>query len=412
MAKQEEVREHLLNELIDELVEDCKSAEDLLGENGIVKQLTKRVLERMLQAEMTDHLGYEKDDPAGRGSGNSRNGRTRKTVQTDQSEVTLEVPRDRNAEFEPQIVPKHQRRLKGFDDKVISLYARGMTDREISGHLQEMYGVSVSAELISNVTDVVIDEVKGWQTRPLDEVYPIVYLDAIFVKIRDEGTVQKKAIYLVLGINLEGEKELLGLWISKTEGAKFWLGLLTELQNRGLKDIFIVCVDGLGGFPEAIETVFPKTQVQLCIVHLVRNSLRFVSWKDRKTVAADLKPIYKAATAEEAESHLEAFEEKWDETYPSISKSWRKHWANIIPFFAYPEDIRKVIYTTNAIESMNRSLRKIIKNRGAFPSDEAATKLMFLALRNISKRWTKPLMNWKAALNRFAIMFEDRAPLL
>ena len=412
MAKQEEVREHLLNELIDELVEDCKSAEDLLGENGIVKQLTKRVLERMLQAEMTDHLGYEKDDPAGRGSGNSRNGRTRKTVQTDQSEVTLEVPRDRNAEFEPQIVPKHQRRLKGFDDKVISLYARGMTDREISGHLQEMYGVSVSAELISNVTDVVIDEVKGWQTRPLDEVYPIVYLDAIFVKIRDEGTVQKKAIYLALGINLEGEKELLGLWISKTEGAKFWLGLLTELQNRGLKDIFIVCVDGLGGFPEAIETVFPKTQVQLCIVHLVRNSLRFVSWKDRKTVAADLKPIYKAATAEEAESHLEAFEEKWDETYPSISKSWRKHWANIIPFFAYPEDIRKVIYTTNAIESMNRSLRKIIKNRGAFPSDEAATKLMFLALRNISKRWTKPLMNWKAALNRFAIMFEDRGPLL
>ena len=240
MANQEEVREDLLNELIDELVEDCKSAEDLLGENGIVKQLMKRVLERMLQAEMTDHLGYEKDDPAGRGSGNSRNGRTRKTVQTDQSEVTLEVPRDRNAEFEPQIVPKHQRRLKGFDDKVISLYARGMTDREISGHLQEMYGVSVSAELISNVTDVVIDEVKGWQTRPLDEVYPIVYLDAIFVKIRDEGTVQKKAIYLALGINLEGEKELLGLWISKTEGVKFWLGVLTELQNRGLKDIFMV----------------------------------------------------------------------------------------------------------------------------------------------------------------------------
>ena len=355
-------------------------------------------------------LGHARS--AGRGSGNSRNGRTRKTVQTDQSEVTLEVPRDRNAEFEPQIVPKHQRRLKGFDDKVISLYARGMTDREISGHLQEMYGVSVSAELISNVTDVVIDEVKGWQTRPLDEVYPIVYLDAIFVKIRDEGTVQKKAIYLALGINLEGEKELLGLWISKTEGVKFWLGVLTELQNRGLKDIFMVCVDGLGGFPEAIETVSPKTQVQLCIVHLVRNSLRFVSWKDRKTVAADLKPIYKAATAEEAESHLEAFEEKWDETYSSISKSWRKHWTNIIPFFAYPEDIRKVIYTTNAIESMNRSLGKIIKNRGAFPSDEAATKLMFLALRNISKRWTKPLMNWKAALNRFAIMFEDRAPLL
>jgi putative transposase len=280
--------------------------------------------------------------------------------------------RDRNGDFEPHIVPKHQRRLKGFDDKVISLYARGMTDREIQGHLEEMYGVNVSPQLISNITDGVIDEVKAWQNRPLDEVYPIVYLDALFVKIRDEGTVQKKAIYLALGLNLDGEKELIGLWVSKSEGAGFWLSVLTQLQNRGLKDIFIVCVDCLEGFPEAIETVYPKTQVQLCIVHLVRNALRFVTWKDRKNVAADLKPIYQAclpstarrrqaATAEEAETNLSAFEATWDEHYPSISKSWRKHWEHIIPFFAYPKDIRKVVYTTNAIESMNRSLRKITK---------------------------------------------------
>mgnify|MGYP001289968411 CR=1 FL=1 len=293
----------------------------------------------------------------------------------------------------------------------MSLYARGMTDREIQGHLDEIYGTSVSPDLISTVTDAVLDDVKAWQTRPLDSVYPIVYLDALFVKIRDNGTIQNKAIYLALGLNLEGEKELLGLWVAQTEGAKFWLSILTELKNRGLRDIFIVCVDGLKGFPEAIETAFPKTQVQLCIVHLVRRSLNFVSWKDRRSVVADLKPIYQAATVEEAEVNLDAFSQNWDDRYPAIAKAWRRQWEHIIPFFAYPKDIRKVVYTTNAIESMNRSLRKIIKNRGAFPSDQAAIKLLYLALCNISKRWTRPVLDWKAALSQFTIMFEDRMPI-
>jgi putative transposase len=411
MAKKNDAQTQLLDAFLDELLQDGKSAEELLGQNGLLKQMTGRLLERMLEGELTDYLGYEKHDAAGHHSGNSRNGKNSKTVKTDTGEVTIDVPRDRTGEFEPEIVSKRQTRLKGFDDKVISLYARGLTDLEIQGHLKEIYGASVSTGLISSVTNAVYEEVKAWQSRSLDDVYPIVYLDALKVKIRDAGTVINKSVYLALGINMEGDKELLGLWIEKNEGAKFWLSVLTELQNRGLKDIFIVCVDGLSGFPDAIETVFPKTQVQLCIVHQIRNSLRFVTWTDRKLVAADLKPIYKAATAEESEEHLNTFAQKWDGKYPTISKSWRTNWEHIIPFFAYPEEIRKIIYTTNAIESMNRSLRKIIKTRGAFPSDEAATKLMYLALRNISKRWTRPLANWQAALNRFAIMFEDRVPL-
>lgn len=411
MAKREAVRRQLLDELIDELAEDCTSAEDLLGRNGIIRELTSRLLGRMLEAEMTDHLGYDKHDVAGYRSGNSRNGKTKKTLKAEQGDLTVEVPRDRAGEFEPQIVRKHQRRLKGFDDKVISLYGRGLTDREIQEHLQEMYGVEVSPGLISNVTDVVLDDVKAWRSRPLENVYPIVYMDALGVKIRDSGSVVNKSVYLALGINMEGDKELLGLWISENEGAKFWLSVLTELQNRGLKDIFIACVDGLSGFPEAIETVFPKTQVQLCILHILRNSFKFVAWKDRKEIAADLKPIYKAATVGEAEANLEAFEQRWDQKYPSISKIWRDNWEHIIPFFAYPEEIRKVIYTTNAIESVNRSVRKIIKNRGAFPSDEAASKLIFLALRNIAKKWSRPIRDWKAALNRFVITFGDRVPL-
>lgn len=411
MAKKKAAQTQLLDAFIDELLQDGKSAEELLGQNGLLKQMTGRLLERMLEGELTDHLGYEKHDVAGHHSGNSRNGTTGKTVKTDTCEVSIDVPRDRNGEFEPQIVGKGQTRLKGFDDKVISLYARGLTDLEIVEHIKEIYGANVSKGLISNVTDAVYDEVKAWQSRTLDDVYPIVYLDALKVKIRDAGHVVNKSIYLALGINMDGDKELLGLWIEKNEGAKFWLSVLTELQNRGLKDIFIVCVDGLKGFPEAIETVFPQTQVQLCIVHQIRNSLRFVTWTDRKQVAADLKPIYKAATAEEAETRLDAFAQKWDGKYPTIAKSWRKNWEHLIPFFAYPEEIRKIIYTTNAIESMNRSLRKIIKTRGAFPSDEAATKLMYLALRNISKRWTRPIANWQAALNRFVIMFGERVPL-
>jgi putative transposase len=411
MTKQTRTKEQVVDELLDELLEDCKSPEDLLGESGMLRQLTKGMVDRMLECEMTDHLGYEKNDPVGKNTGNSRNGKSRKTIQTDQGPIGIEVPRDRNCEFEPQLVPKGRRRFKEFDDKIISLYARGMTTREIQGHLRELYGSEVSPELISRITDGVQEEVAAWQSRPLDRLYPIIYLDAIYVKIRDSGTVKNKAVHLALGINLEGDKELLGLWIAQSEGAKFWLSVLTELKNRGLKDILIACVDGLTGFPEAIETAFPETLVQLCIVHKVRHSLTYVTWKDRRAVAADLRPIYQAATVEEAETHLEAFAEKWDEAYPSISRSWHKSWDQIIPFFAFPPEIRKVIYTTNAIESMNRSLRKIIKNRGAFPTDQAATKLLFLAIRNIAKKWNKPIRDWKPALNRFAIMFEARVQL-
>lgn len=397
--------------LLDELLKDCKTAEDVLGKNGVIKQMTKALLERMLAEELTHHLGYEKSDPAGHHSGNARNGTTPKTIKTEQGKIPLAIPRDRNGEFEPVVIPKGKTRLSGLDEKIISMYARGMTTRDIQGHLEDLYGIDVSPGLISNITDGVVEEVKAWQSRPVDAVYPIVYLDAIRVKIRDNGSIYNKAVHLCLGVNMEGEKELLGLWIAQNEGAKFWLSVLTELKNRGLQDIFIACVDGLTGFPEAIETVFPDTQVQLCIVHMVRNSLSFVAWKDKKDVVADLKPIYQAVTAQEAETQLEAFAQKWDDKYPSISKSWRDNWVNIIPFFAYPKEIRKVIYTTNAIESMNRSIRKVTKNRGAFPSDEAATKLIFLAMQNIAKKWSKPIRDWKAALNRFVIMFEDRVIL-
>jgi len=401
---------HTRDQLIDALLNEYKTSEDLFGKDGLLKQLTQDLVERILQAEMTDHLGYEKHAAEGKGSGNSRNGIRRKTLKGDQGKIPIEIPRDRNGDFEPQLIPNGQSRIPGFDDKIISLYARGMTAREIQAHLEELYGVDVSPTLISNITDVVLDEVKAWQSRPLDAIYPILYLDALQVKIRDEGTVSNKAIYLALGINLDGEKELLGLWISQTEGAKFWLGILTELKNRGVQDVFIACVDGLSGFPEAIETVYPQAQVQPCIVHLVRNSLKYVSWKQRKAVADGLKKIYKAATIEEAELALDTFAETWDSQYPTISRQWREQWEQLSGFFAYPEEIRKVIYTTNAIESLNSCLRKIIKHRRVFPHDEAATKLIYLAVQNISKKWTMPIQNWKAALNQLAILFAERMP--
>ncbi len=397
-------------EIIDGLLAEYKKPEDLIGENGLLKQLTKALVERALQAEMTEHLGHGKNKPVENDAGNVRNGRSQKTLKGDFGELPIEVPRDRHGTFEPQLVTKHQTRWTGFDDKILSLYARGMTVREIQGHLEEMYSAEVSPALISSVTDAVIEEVKTWQARPLDGVYPIVYLDCIHVKVRDAGAVRVKAVYLALGINLAGEKELLGIWIAQTEGAKFWLQVVTELKNRGVQDIFIACVDGLKGFPEAIEAVFPKTDVQLCIVHLVRHSLNYVSWKLRKTVAEDLKAIYTAATVEEAEVRLTEFEQTWDATHAPIGQSWRRNWTRIIPFFAYPPEIRKVIYTTNAIESVNMSLRKITKNRGSFPSDEALIKLFYLALRNISRKWTMPLRDWKAALNRFTIQYDDRMP--
>lgn len=398
-------------ELLDELVKNYQSPEDILGENGLLKQLTKGILERCLQGEMTHHLGYAKHELKGKNTGNSRNGSYKKTVTGDQGEIPVKIPRDREGSFEPVILPKGQTRFKGFDDKIISLYARGMTTRDIRSHLEEIYGVEVSPALISTVTDTVEEEVKAWQNRPLDAVYPIVYMDAIRVKVRHNSQIQNKAIYLALGITMDGAKEVLGMWAAENEGAKFWMQIVTELKNRGLKDIFIACVDGLKGFPEAIEAVYPETQVQLCIVHMVRHSLKYVSWKKRKEVAADLKAIYSAATAQQASDNLEEFSRKWDSEYPTISVSWRNNWERVIPLFGYPPEVRKVIYTTNAIESLNMSLRKVTKNRGSFPNDEAAFKLLYLALRNISKKWTLPIRDWKSAMNQFAILFEGRMPL-
>lgn len=397
-------------EIIDELLKGYQTPEDLLGEEGLFKALKKALVERALSAELTDHLGYEAHEAKGRKTGNSRNGLGRKRITGEDGEMTITVPRDRDASFEPRIIRKGQRRFDGFDDKIISMYARGMSVREIRGHLEELYGVEVSPDLISRVTDEVMDEVREWQTRPLDEVYPIIIFDALRVKIRDEGIVRSKAVYLALGFTMDGHKEVLGLWIEQTEGAKFWLRVMNELKNRGVMDVFIAVVDGLKGFPDAITAVFPDTSVQTCIVHMIRNSLNYVGWKERKAVAKDLKAVYRAATAEEADRQLDTFEAKWGDKFPPIAQSWRRNWEQVIPFFAYPEPVRKIIYTTNAIESLNVSLRKIIKNRGHFPSDDAATKLLYLALRNAAKKWTMPSRTWKQALNQFAILFHDRFP--
>jgi putative transposase len=394
-------------ELIDKLLADYKGPEDLIGEQGLLKQLTKSLVERAMHAELKQHLGYEKHDPAGRGSGNSRNGTSPKTLKGDFGEVELEVPRDRQGTFEPKIVPKHERRFTGFDDKILSLYARGMTTREIQGHLQEIYGVEVSPSLISEVTDAVLEEVKAWQTRPLEPLYPILFLDALMVKMRHEGKVENRAVYVAIGIDVDGRKDVLGLWTSANEGAKFWLQVLTELRNRGVKDIFIACVDGLKGFPQAIETVFPQAQVQLCIVHLVRASLNYVSWKERKQIALELKAIYRAATAEEAERELADFADRWNGKYPTIAALWQRNWERVIPFFAFPPEVRKILYTTNAVESLNMSLRKSLKTRAAFPSEEAALKVMYLALRQVIGKWERPL-HWKAALNQFTVLWQDR----
>ena len=394
-------------ELLASLLADYKKPEDLIGANGLLKQLTKLLVEKALDAELTEHLGHERHEAVANAGGNTRNGKSKKILKGEFGELPIEVPRDRQGTFEPQLITKHQTRWSGFDDKIISLYARGMTVREIQSHLEEMYGTEVSPSLISTVTDAVADEVKAWQARPLDAIYPIVYLDCIHVKVR-EGAVRVKAVYLAIGITMNGEKEVLGLWLAQTEGAKFWLQVVTELRNRGVQDIFIACVDGLKGFPNAIEAVFPKAVVQLCIVHMVRHSLNYVSWKRRKEVAADLRRIYTSATAEEAELMLGEFEARWDAEYLPIGQSWRRNWERLTPFFDYPPEIRKVIYTTNAIESVNMSLRKLTKNRGSFPSDEALTKLFYLALRNISQKWTMPIRDWKAALTRFTIQFGDR----
>ena len=396
-----------LEALAGELAKQIKTEQDIAS---LSRQLLKLTVESALNAELDTHLGYAKHAPEGRGTGNSRNGTSGKTLKGDIGKVEIRIPRDRNATFEPQLIAKGQTRLTAFDGQILALYARGMTTRDIAATFEEMYGAEVSHTVVANVTEAVWETVQLWQSRPLDEVYPIVYLDGLVVKVHQDNRVIKKTVHVALGVNLEGQKEVLGLWVAETEGAKFWLSVLTELQNRGLKDIFIACVDGLTGFPEAIQTVYPRTQVQLCIVHMVRNALNYVAYKDRKAVAADLKRIYRAATLAEAERALEDFAERWDGKYPSISQMWLRHWEKLITIFDYPEEIRRVIYTTNAIESLNSVIRKAIKNRRIFPSDRSALKVVFLAIEQAAKKWTMPVKDWKQALNRFAIQFEDRLP--
>lgn len=399
-----------LDELLDELIKD-KTPQEIVSDSGLLGQLTKRLYERALEGEMTAHLGYEKHAPEGRNKKNSRNGKGTKRVKADTSEIELEIPRDREGTFEPQLVRKRQRRLPGFDENVIALYARGMTTREIQGHLKDLYKVPVSASLISAVTDAVIEDVQAWQSRPLERFYPILYLDAIHLKIRQDRHVQTRAVYVALAINLEGQKELLGFWVGEAEGARFWLGILTELKNRGVEDVLIAAVDGLKGFPDAIAAVYPNTQVQLCIVHMVRNSLRYVSWKHKKAVARDLRQIYAAPTLDAAKNALGQFAETWDNMIPFVSKMWRANWAGLTPFFDYPPPIRKVIYTTNAIESIQAQLRKVTKRHGAFPDSESVEKVLYLALMKAKERWTMPIKEWPNALYHLSLVFPGRVNL-
>lgn len=395
-------------ELIDELAKSIKTEKDLAA---LSKHLLKLTVERAMHAELDDHLGYEKHDIASKTSENSRNGYSSKTLKGNFGEMEIETPRDRNSTFEPQIIRKGQTRITSLDEQILALYAKGMTTRDIASTFKEMYDADVSHTLISKVTDAVMDEVIAWQARPLEAVYPIIYLDCIVVKCHQDKRVINKSIYLALAINLSGQKELLGLWIAENEGSKFWLSVLTELNQRGVKDIFIACVDGLTGFPEAINAIFPKTKVQLCIVHLVRNSLRYVPHKDMKAVALDLKAIYRATTLDAAEVSLREFGEKWDKKYPAISRSWNNHWQNILTLFAFPEEIRKIIYTTNAIESLNSVIRKAINNRKIFPTDRSALKVVYLATQKAAQKWTMSVRDWRAAMNYFAIEFEGRISL-
>ena len=399
----------LPDDLIDELLAGARTPQELAGPDGLLQRLTKRLIERAMDAELTDHLGYERGLAPPGGVGNTRNGVSEKTVHTDQGSVRISQPRDRAGSFEPRIVSKHQRRFTGFDDKIIAMYARGMSVREIQQTLAEIYGVEVGHDLISRVTDEVLDDVSHWQTRPLEEIYPILFLDAMSVKIRDAGAVRARSCYIAIGVNTDGERDVLGLWFQATEGSKFWLQVLTELKQRGVRDVLVCCVDGLKGFPEAIEAVFPEAWVQTCIVHLIRHSLRFVPDKYRKQVARDLKPIYTAANADQALTALEAFETAWGERYPMIGQSWRDAWAHVIPFLAFPDDVRRVIYTTNTIEALHRQIRKTIKTRGHFPTEDAARKLIYLAIMNAQKNWRRTY-NWSNALLHFKIHFADRLP--
>lgn len=398
-------------EVLQELLKDYKGPDDLLGENGVLKELTKELVETALGSELTEHLGYQKHEKGTKAGENRRNGSSAKTVRSDQGPVEIEVPRDREGSFEPRLITKHQREIPGFSDKVLSMYARGMTNREIAGHLKEIYGTEVSPQFITSVTDGVLEHLEAWRNRELESVYPVVFFDAIVLKIRENGHVGKRSMHLALAINLEGKKELLGLWIAENEGAKYWLSIITELKNRGVEDILIAAVDGLTGFPEAIRTVYPAADIQLCIVHVVRTSLKFVPYKDRKKVAGGLKAIYTAPTEEAALLALEEFCQSWDQHYPMIGKTWKTRWTEIAPFLEYPPEIRKAIYTTNAIESLNYNLRRLTKNRLSFPTTEAAMKLVFMATQHISQRWRMPIKHWNQALNYLAIKFEGRVPV-
>ena len=395
--------------MLDALLEGCERPEDLLGERGLMSELKRALMQRMLGAELTDHLGYEHGAAPPSEQANRRNGASRKTVRGRDGALEIEVPRDRDGSFEPRLISKGQTRIDGLDDKIIAMYARGMSVRDIRGHLEELYGLEVSPDLISRVTDAVMEEVREWRSRALDAVYPVVIFDALRVKIRDKDSrmVRNKAVYLALGITGEGQREVLGLWIADTEGAKFWLGVMNELRNRGVQDVLIAVVDGLKGFPEAITAAFPEATVQTCIVHLVRHSLNFCSWKDRKSVAVGLRQVYGAETAEAARDALETFDGTWGGRYPSIAQAWRRAWEEVVPFFAFGPEIRRVIYTTNAVEGLNRVIRKAIKTRGSFPSEEAAEKLIYLAIREHEKT-ARTVRGWLTAVNQFAIMFDDR----
>lgn len=399
----------LPDELVDELLAGAKTPQEITGPDGLLQRLTKRLIERAMDAELTEHLGYDRGNAPPGGVGNARNGISEKSVHTDHGSVRISQPRDRAGSFEPRIVAKHQRRFTGFDDKIIAMYGRGMSVRDIQAHLAEIYGVEVGHDLISRVTDEVLDDVRQWQTRPLEEIYPILFLDALVVKIRDAGAVRNRSCYVAIGVNTDGQRDVLGIWFQATEGAKFWLGVLTELKQRGVKDVLVCCVDGLKGFPEAIEATFPEAWVQTCIVHLIRHSSRFVPDKYRKQVARDLKPIYTAANADQALENLERFEKAWGERYPMIGQAWRGAWQQVIPFLAFPDHVRRVIYTTNSIEALHRQIRKTIKTRGHFPTEDAARKLIYLAIINAQKNW-RNTYNWSNALLHFKIHFGDRLP--
>ena len=401
----------ITNVVLDELLKDYHGPDDFYGPNGIVKQLSKALIERAMEAELTGQIGYEKNEAGEKATTNRRNGKSSKTLRTDQGPMEIMVPRDRDSEYEPQIVAKHQREWRGFDDKILSMYSLGMSTQGIKENLKDIYNVEVSPELISRVTDEVKGLVEEWRNRPLEPLYPVIFFDALRVNIRDEGHISKKSVYLALAIRIDGQKELLGMWIERNEGAKFWMGILNELKNRGVQDILIAAVDGLTGFPDAINAIFPKTEVQLCIVHMVRNSVKYVPYKDRKAVTGDLKEIYLAPSEDAAFAALEKFSEKWDGKYPAISKSWRSRWNEVIPYMKFSPDIRKVIYTTNSVESLNFTLQRNLKTRLSFPNDEAAMKLIFMILQRISKRWTMPLRNWGEVMHQFSVIYGDRVPL-